>query len=154
MTDDKLSDADEVLFRQIHPSFMEDGEPSSQPFMPTPKDQNQLSVDRGSITTAKASHDLFLSAGLISAAVYGVTVGEFEEHAIACAADPIVATEEVSANPAHAYADYSPHATNKQKTLAKRIKQRALARGQLHPVSSKSGTSGSDELGPSTNETG
>ena len=38
----QLTDDAEILFRQIHPNFWQDGEPSSQPFMPTPKEVPRL----------------------------------------------------------------------------------------------------------------
>jgi hypothetical protein len=130
--DDKLSDGGEVLFRQIHPTFYQNGEPSSQPFMPTPKDQNKLSVDRSALTTAATAHALFTANGHESVAVYGISVGEFGSEALECASDPLDATEDQQANPAHAIADYSPHGGSKQKTIAKRLKIKALARGCLH----------------------
>lgn len=72
-----LTDENEVLLRQIHPTFIQGGQPSSQPFAPTPKDANRLSVDRSSLTTAADSHALFTGNGHASEAVYGVSVGEF-----------------------------------------------------------------------------
>ncbi len=131
---EQLTYEDEILFRQIHPSFVEkDGYPSSQPFHPTDKDDNKLSVDRSSITNAAGAFSLYLSKGHKSAAVYGLSVGEFKERDLPCVSDPCEATDDQTANPAHAYADFSQHGTNKQKTLAKRLKVKALARGRLHP---------------------
>ena len=140
MTAVHLDDKDEVLFRQIHPSFIQDGEVSSQPFVPTsqafaptPKDDGFLSVDRSSITSAGESYRLFTSNGHSSSAVYGVTVGEFSDEAIQCIEAPIKATEKQAANEAHALANYNPHTAGQQKTKAKRLKQKAIARGRLHP---------------------
>ena len=128
-----LTDDDEVLLRQIHPSFVQAGEPSSQPFAPTPKDDNKLSVDRGTMTTPAASHALFTGNGHASVAVYGLSVGEFGEENLPCHSDPLAATATEAANPAHAYADYAAHVPAQQKNRAKRLKRHALARGQLHP---------------------
>ncbi|ASP51877.1 hypothetical protein GHK78_25355 [Sinorhizobium meliloti] len=140
MTDSALTNDDEILYRQIHPTFMMEGQLSSQPFMPTsqafaptPKDENKLSVDRSTITSAAESFELFKSNGHSSAAVYGVTVGEFGTHDISCVADPLEATNNQEANPAHAVADYSKHGPTQQKNKAKRLKQTAIARGKLHP---------------------
>ena len=130
---EKLTEGEEILFRQVHPNFLDGGEPSSQTFMPTPKDENKLSVDRSAFTTAKESYALFAANGYLSAAVYGVTVEEFASEDIACKADPLKASQEQKANVTHAFADYSPHGTNQQKNKAKRIKRKALARGLLHP---------------------
>lgn len=129
----ELSDGDEVLFRQVHPNFMQGDLPSSQSFMPTSKDNNMLSVDRSSLTTAKESCELFRGNGFDSGAVYGVTVGEFREQGIPCIGEPLDATDGQAANPAHAFADYTAHAPSLQKTKAKRLKQKALLRGRLYP---------------------
>lgn len=130
---DTLADGDEVLFRQVHPSFIDEGHPSSQTFTPTPKDDGKLSVDRSSLTTAADSHALFVGDGNASDAVYGLTVAEFSREALACVSDPLEAAEKHSANPAHAYADYTAHKASAQKAKAKRLKLKAIARGQLHP---------------------
>jgi hypothetical protein len=131
---ERLTYEDEVLFRQIHPSFVEkDGRPSSQPFHPTDKDDNKLSLDRSTITDAAGAFALYIGNGHKSAAVYGLSVGEFKEHNLPCVSDPLAATDDRAANPAHAYADFSQHGANKQKTVAKRLKVKALARGRFHP---------------------
>lgn len=132
---ESLTDQEEVLFRQINPSWLEeDGHPSSQPFRPTPKDNNKLSVDRSALTDAASSFALFTASGLPSVAVYGVSVGEFKAETISCIPDPLQKTDAQAENPAHAYADYSSHGTNKQKNISQRLKRKALERGRLHPA--------------------
>ena len=127
-----LVDVAEILFRQIHPTFVEDdGEPSSQPFMPSKKDNNMLSVDRSSLTDAAGSHALYVANGQASAAVYGLTVSEFGEENLPCTSDPLAKTDKLTANPAHALADYTAHSPNQQKNIAKRLKIVARARGLL-----------------------
>jgi hypothetical protein len=135
-----LDDEQEVLFRQIHPSFMQGDEvssipfaPTSQAFAPTAKDGGYLSVDRSSKTSAAESFKLFNGNGSSSAAVYGLTVGEFSVESISCVDDPIEASDGRAANLAHAVADYTPHAAGQQKNKAKRLKQKAIVRGRLHP---------------------
>ena len=44
-----------LLLRQIHPSFVQDGFPTSQAFRPTPKDELELSAYDGDRITAEAS---------------------------------------------------------------------------------------------------
>jgi len=133
MMGDRLTDATEVLFRQIHPDLMQDGAPASSGFRPKDSDQNKLSVDRSAITTAEASHTLYTGNGFASVAVYGVTVGEFDECGIPCESDALVGSENLAANPAHALASFESFGVSKQKTLAKRIKKYAITRGVLHP---------------------
>ena len=130
---EELNDNDEVLFRQIHPSFMDGDRPSSQPFSPTAKDEGKLSVDRSSKTTAESSYWLYTRNGYESAAVYGLTVGEFSEQDVPCFDDPLPGDEHTLPNPAHAYGDYNGHSASRRKNLAKRLKRKALDRGKLYP---------------------
>jgi hypothetical protein len=133
MTSQPINDGEEVLFRQIHPNFYDNGFPGSPPFAPTAKDDDKLSVDRSSMTTAEASHALFTSNGFDSAAVFGVTVAEFGTESLKCYSDPTEANGTIAANPAHAYADYSGFSANQGKKIAKRLRNFAVKRGQLHP---------------------
>lgn len=90
----KLEDEDELMFRQIHPSFVHDGQPSSQPFCPTPKDEQKLSLDRSALLSADKSYTAYIARGQVSAGVYGLTVGEFGSVEIPCLSDPIVSIDE------------------------------------------------------------
>ena len=126
LDDAELSQEDELLFRQVSPGCVDaNGQPSSQSFRPTKKDNYKLSVDRSSLTTAKKSHSLYQKNGYESVAVYGLTVGEFKGEKIPCVKDPIVE------NPAHALADYNGN-KNQHKHKAKRLKDLALKRGELY----------------------
>lgn len=140
MTETKLTDPAEVLLRQMHPDLMQDGEPSSSNFRPKETDQGKLSVDRSALTNAEAAYDLYTSNGFTSVAVYGVSVAEFDVCGITCEANPLAATDFHAANPAHALADFTPFGGSKQKTLAKRIKKAAIARGMLHPSADNDGS--------------
>jgi hypothetical protein len=128
---DKLTDAGEILFRQINPKSFQNGEPGSDRFRPSERDENMLSTDRSSLTSAAQAHSLFVSTGKESAAVFGIGVGEFQTESIVCVEDPVTATDELPANLAHALADYSSHTDKVQKVLAKRLKRLAIARGCL-----------------------
>lgn len=128
-----LDDSEEILFRQIHPNFYDNNHPASPQFAPTAKDENKLSVDRSSLTTAAAAHALFTSNGYESAAVYGVSVGEFGAEKLSCYSDPLKAEGKLAENPAHAYANFSAFSTNQSKTIAKRLRNNAVKRGRLHP---------------------
>jgi hypothetical protein len=128
-----LESPDEVLFRQIHPDSLHDGIPASDRFRPSEMDANKLSTDRSSITTAADAHALYTSTGKKSAAVFGLTVAEFNAESIPCIEDPVKDDPHLPDNPAHALADYSAHAHGKQKLIAKRLKRLAVARGCLHP---------------------
>jgi hypothetical protein len=133
---EKLRDAAEVLFRQIHPDFIQNGEPSSDRFRPSQQDQNKLSLDRSKLVTASQAHANYVAGGRASAAVFGLSVGEFSNENIPCVEDPLPAAGERLANPAHALADYSRHSPSDQKLISKRLKRIAVRRGCLHPRAS------------------
>jgi hypothetical protein len=128
---DKLPASDEVLLRQIPPWALDDGVPNSDQFRPRKVDNNQLSLDRSSITTPAAAHALFTSNGSQSAAVFGLTINEFAAETLPCYPDPIKDDPKSPDNPAHAHAEYSAHETGKQKVIGKRLKALAVARGCL-----------------------
>ncbi|MBG0794197.1 hypothetical protein IYY11_12565 [Methylocystis sp. H62] len=129
----QLTDEEELLFRQVHPDLLDGDIPASSNFKPKPSDENMLSVDRSSLATAEEAFDLYISNGRKSIAVYALSVGEFTGEKINCVEDPVEASEKMKANPAHAVADFSTHNVSQQGKIAKRLKQKAVARGKQHP---------------------
>lgn len=127
-----LTDKNEVLYRQIHPEYFTDGEPSSDRFKPYPSDNGFMSTDRASLISPVESHRMYVSQGKASAAVFGLSVGEFGNENIPCSADPVTDEAGVVTNAAHALADYNQHDPKKYKLVAKRLKQLAMERGCLH----------------------
>jgi hypothetical protein len=67
LTDEILTDTEEMLFRQVHPSWVDDGVPSSQASIPTKKDEGELSIARGSLTTAEAAFKNYTTVRLTRA---------------------------------------------------------------------------------------
>lgn len=129
----KLTNSSEILFRQIHPDFLDAGEPGSSSFMPGSGDDGLMSVDRSTLTSAAAAHALYTRGGLRSDAVFGLTVGEFAAQEVPTVADPIEASAGMPDNPAHALADFTAHGTSARRRIAKALKRLAIARGRLHP---------------------
>lgn len=131
---DRLDDDEELLFRQVHPSFVRDGRPSSQAFRPTPKDEGKLSVARAALTTAAGAYELHTSElGLSSAGTWAVTVGECHGQGLEVRGDPTTAPPAKVADPAHALVDFSPHSKNQTEAKASRLARTATERGRLHP---------------------
>jgi len=101
----KLQNASEELLRQIHPSFIVAGRPSSQAFRPTKKDEGQLSVSMGSKTSPAQAFELHTGAkGLDSAGVWSLTVGDCDALGLSAYEDPVI---EPVADPAHAVVDFA-----------------------------------------------
>lgn len=128
-----LTDSDELLYRQIHPNWMNSGRPTSLAFKPSLKDNNHLSTDRSYKTTAAEAYHRYLRLNLKSQGTWGVTVGEFKEVEIDCFYDPIMDCEGTEDNPAHSYADFSSlEGNNKKKSVGKILRRKAANRGCLY----------------------
>jgi hypothetical protein len=126
--DEPLTDNDEILFRQVPPSWLDMGEPTSQAFFPTKKEAGQLSVARGSKTTfedAYLHHTKVL--GLRSAGTWGVTVGDVGAVSLRAYDQPR------DNSPAHAYVDFRSLSNSQAKAKGSLLAARARARGRLHP---------------------
>ena len=120
-----------LLYRQVHPSFVQEGRITSQVFTPTPKDYGCLSVYDGNQITARAawrhytSKQRFLSAGVVA-----LTVDECFKEELQVSADP-------DAFPAHVLIDFIAIARNRIKRTAKRLRAIAEQRGwQYRPEAS------------------
>ncbi|MDP8999470.1 MAG: hypothetical protein M3O46_05100 [Myxococcota bacterium] len=136
-----LSDDEELLFRQVHPSFVRDGRPSSQAFRPTAKDEGKLSVARGSLTTAAGAFELHTAGlGLPSAGTWAVTVGECREQALSVLPDPLTSPPETVADPAHALVDFAPHSKSQGGAKGARLARKAGTRSAA-PADRRAGTS-------------
>lgn len=124
----KLSNPDELLHRQVHPNFVDDGRPTSAAFRPTRKDEGCLSVDRDTIATAEKSFRLHTEEKqLDSAGTWSVSVGE-------CNMLDLCGYEaELEDNPAHCCVDFSESTRSQVRKCSKKLKKKALARGKTYP---------------------
>jgi hypothetical protein len=117
-----------TLLRQVHPSFIPDGQMTSQAFMPFPRDDSKLSVYDGDHVSAGESYQHYTGAlNNESDGVWGVTCTEVEAIDLASAIDPL------PDSPAHAIIDFSGKSTSTCRKLAKKLTNFARARGRLHP---------------------
>ncbi len=129
-----LSDDEELLFRQVHPSFVRDGRPSSQAFRPTAKDAGKLSVARGSLTTPEGAFKLHTEGlRLQSAGTWAVSVGECREEGLNVLPDPLTSPPEKIADPAHALVDFAPHPKNQVEARGARLARKAVERRRMYP---------------------
>lgn len=121
-----------LLNRQIHPSFTQKSEVSSQAFEatsaafnPTAKDKDQLSVYNGDKFSPKEAFDHFTET-LPSAGVLAVSVEEVQTIGL-------TASEDNDPFDGHAYIDFSTLTSNNQrKSKAKLLKNAAITRGWLY----------------------
>jgi hypothetical protein len=136
MPGDKLTDPLELLFRHVNPAFVVGGRPSKQAFCPTTKDEGLLSVDRGSLTTAEAAHELYTSAtglGLKCDGTWALTVSECTAEALPALSDPMKVPPEKVANGAHAVVDFTALGRKDRERKGVVLARLAVARRRVHP---------------------
>lgn len=115
--------ADTLLHRQVHPSWVQQGRATSQAFRPTPKDEKRLSVYDGDQILAEGAwrhytEDLrFLTAGVLT-----VTVAECQAQELGVVPDP-------TPFPEHVLIDFSGLTENRIRRASKRLRASATARG-------------------------
>jgi hypothetical protein len=126
-----FDEKDELLLRQVHPSFIQDGRVTSQAFRPTPKDQKKLSVNRNSLISAQVIFEVHTKKKkLSSAGVWGVSVQEAKETpGLSLKEDPIEGPiEDLS----HCLIDFSNiDSEGRIKTIASKLADKARSRGCL-----------------------
>lgn len=127
-----LSDVEELLWRQVHPDWMQAGRCTSQAFKPTPKDKGQISVSQSSLVSAEDAFQFHISTlDLESAGVWAITVGDASSVGYAVLDDsqnPVPNTP-----PGHALIDARQESGSRQKTLARALASAANDRGRIHP---------------------
>lgn len=118
-------DSDTLLLRQIHPSFVQNGRPTSQAFRPAPKDECFLSVDDGSKISPRASWERFTKTPECrSAGVMAVTYSECSEQGL-----PVIADGDPF--PEHCSIDFSNLTKGTVEKKAKILVRRAAERDWL-----------------------
>lgn len=115
-----------LLYRQIHPSFVQNDRPTSQAFRPTPKDENKLSAYDGDKIQPQASWEHYTGKlGLASSGVMAITNAE-------CTAQSLIVTADGTPFPEHCSIDFSGLTKEPDiKKAAKNLQASAIQRGWL-----------------------
>lgn len=114
------------LLRQVNPSFIQNGQVTSQVFRPTPKDGEKLSVYDGDLIEPKAAFDHFmLNPNCKSVGVLAVTVEE-------CGAEGLPVESDPEAFAEHALIDFSGKTKKKIEKAAKLLRSKAVERDWLY----------------------
>ena len=117
---------DTLLYRQIHPDFVQQNQVTSQAFRPNSNDANLLSVyDGDQIGPAEAWEHYTVTQRLPSAGVAAVTVSECSGLQLPVVLDGIP-------YPEHAYIDFSGYGRRARTNKAKQLRSFANARGWQH----------------------
>lgn len=133
--------ADEVLnFRQIHPSHLQSGVVSSEAFRPTAEHKGLLSLYDGRLINPEASWKHYTDVlKKQSSAVYAVASSECAEVSLAVIASPEIFPE-------HCHLDFNTLDPKKHKNTARKLRDRATARGSLYSPSLTSKTVKRDDV--------
>lgn len=115
-----------LLYRQVNPGWVINGDVNSQTFMPTKKDEGLLSVYDGDKITPNASWRHFNNyLGFDSAGVVAVSVAECEDLQLPAIPDP-------TPFPEHAVIDFTGLSRRMRERKADSLKMAANARGWLY----------------------
>lgn len=118
-----------IVYRQIHPSFVQAGTPTSQAFRPTPKDESKLSVYDGDLTTVENAFQHYVNElSLSSVGVMGLTVAE-------CAAVSLAVCSDPDPFPEHAVINFCGLTDKDCRTKSKKLQVKAVQRGWLYRAS-------------------
>lgn len=113
------------LLRQIHPSFLKLGRPTSAAFKPTPKDEHALSVYDGDMIAPAAAYAHYRGMGHESAGVMAVTVAE-------CAGLELPTRSDPEPFPEHAVIDFQGLGASQREKKSKKLRDFAVSRGWSH----------------------
>jgi len=123
-----------LLYRQVHPSFVQSDNISSQVFItsqvfkPTPKDENKLSVYNSEKFGAKESLEHFNSSpNNLSCGVVAVNVNE-------CIIEQLDVKEDNLPFDGHAFIDFKDNVNKQVEKKAKKLKKAAMDRGWQHKL--------------------
>lgn len=123
-----LTDHDEVLRRQVHPSRKDEVEVIHfTAFQPTGDEDYLLSTASGSVDPEEC-YDRHRGKGLDSMGTFGIQVGDASALRLACLDDA-----DINGTPKdHVSVDFKPLARKERQRAARTLRDRALQRGPLY----------------------
>jgi hypothetical protein len=115
--------ADTLFFRQIHPTFLQNGNVSSEAFRPTEEHAWKLSLYDGSLITADSSWNHYTKVQKKqSAAVMALDSVDCSSVNL-----PVIPSPEFF--PEHCHLDFAGSGTKVQKKMARKLRDKARLRG-------------------------
>ena len=119
----EITDSDDECYRNVHPVLISDGVVSSSAFMPTARDEGQLSTARSTKVSAEQHYKEFSQSGHESAGVYAIKTEDIRDEGLRWIDNESVQPESVYMT-GHAYIDYRLYPKDK----VRKRKARSLAR--------------------------
>ena len=127
-----VSAGDELLWRQVHPRYVDDGVPSSQAFVLSSGDGGKLSVDRGSKVDAEGAFRHYTEEiGNASAGCVSVSTADVEAASARTVDDSDCpqAADSPPRSSAHSYVDLRTLDKGQQRRLRQDLLLAAMNRG-------------------------
>jgi hypothetical protein len=125
---------DELLFRQVRPTWLREGRVGAEAFIPRPKDEKLLSVAREALIDGEGAYRHHVEKlGYSSAGTWAVTVGECRTLELKAFPDALTSPPETVAYPAHTSIDFRPFDDNEIEAKAMILTAGANERGRLYP---------------------
>ena len=116
-----------IIYRQIHPSFVQAGFSTSQAFRPTPKDESKLSVYDGDLISPELSWKHYTEKlQFASAGVQGLAVSECNAESLKVYSDTAESFAE------HAVIDFGKFTDKECRKISKQLQAKAAERGWLY----------------------
>lgn len=132
--EEHLSEQKELLWRNAHPTWIVDGELTSQAFRPTPKDQQKLSTAREDKVSAEDSFKEFTETfEFESVGVWAVSVGDVKKQGLRSIYDESSPSTPKPCLKGHTSIDFTSVSNNQAKRIGGRLRDRAETRGRQHP---------------------
>ena len=130
----EVTDGDELIWRNVNPNWIDNGELSSQAFRPTPKDLKQLSGAREREVSAEDHFEEFTEKlELESSGVWAISAGEAKDAALRCIFDAEADSAPDPCPVGHTYIDYRGHGNSKIRKIGSSLRDLAEVRGCKFP---------------------
>jgi hypothetical protein len=136
---DALTDEKELLLRQVNPSFIRAGRPSSKVFEPKAKDEGKLSIVLERKRQAQAAYEFFIKIPKCrSVGILAISVGDCLSEELPAHHAPLSEAEDGLEDDAHGIIDFSQTEAEFHEEKAIALHRAAMARGYVfQPVVTK-----------------
>lgn len=131
--EEALEHSAELIWRNVHPAWIDDGALTSQVFRPTPKDHKKLSGARQRMVTASEHFKEFTKdLELESAGVWAISAGEALDSGVRGVYDAESATPPDPCPTGHTFIDYREVSGSRARKIGSALRDLAEARGPQH----------------------
>jgi len=133
-----ITDEKELLLRQVNPSFVRAGRPSSKVFEPKPRDAGLLSIVRERTRAAAEAYEFFVKIPKCrSVGILAVTVGDCVSEELPAHDAPLVAADDGIDDDAHGIIDFrAVTSADDVEEKAVALHRAAMSRGYVYQPSS------------------